>query len=78
MYDIIKPSINGKIELDELVEPELEYFRHYCNFSDEELTYFNMRAKDMSNIQIAMNMNISESTVYKIARKVKKKILKLI
>ena len=75
---MFKPEINGKIKLEEFVEPELDYFRQYCNFSEAELDYFNYKAKNLSNIQIAMKMNISESTVSGLARKVKKKIIKLI
>ena len=78
MYEILKPEIEGKIKLDELVEPELEYFRQYCNFSDEELMYFNLKAKNKTTVQIIMEMHISESKMYGIARKVRKKILKLI
>ena len=78
MYEILKPDIKGKIELGDLVEPELEYFRQYCNFSDEELMYFNLKAKGKSTIQITMQMHISESKMFNIARKVRKKILKLI
>ena len=55
--------------------PELNRFRELCNFTDSELQYFNLRAKDKSNVQIAQEMNVSESTVSVLARKVKKKII---
>jgi DNA-binding CsgD family transcriptional regulator len=42
------------------------------------MKYFNLRAKDKSNIDIAMQMNISESTVYSIAREVKRKMIKIL
>ena len=42
--------------------PELNRFRELCNFTDSELQYFNLRAKDKSNVQIAQEMNVSEST----------------
>lgn len=58
--------------------PELEYFRENCNFTEDELAYFNYRARGMSNVYIALEMNISESTVSRLARKVKSKILKVI
>jgi len=62
----------------DFVEWELDMFREKCNFSDEELCYFNMRAKNKSNVEIALAMNISESKVSKLARKVKDKMIKVI
>lgn len=60
------------------VEWELQKFRDECNFTDRELEYFNLKAKDKSNVQIAMIMNLSESSIEKIGRKVKKKIIKVL
>ena len=58
--------------------PELDKFRELCNFTPQELQYFNLRSKDKSNVQIAYEMNVSESTVSVLARKVKKKIIKIL
>lgn len=58
--------------------PELEMLREKCNFTPDELEYFNLRAKYMSNVQIAIEMNVSESKVSKLARKVKSKILRVL
>ena len=58
--------------------PELNYLREQCNFSDEELEYFNLRAKHYSNLQIAIAMNVSEGKVSKLAKSVKTKILKVL
>ena len=58
--------------------PELNTFRELCNFTDEERTYFELRARDKSNVQIAMEMHISEPKVSKLAKKVKSKILRVI
>lgn len=66
------------MKIRDFVEYELEVFRHNCNFTEDELTYFNLRAKDKSNVQIALEMNISESQVSKLAKRVKTKILKII
>lgn len=60
------------------VEWELQKFRKECNFTAEELEYFNLKAKDESNVQIAFTMRISESKVSTLARKVKKKIIKVL
>ena len=65
-------------KIRDFVEYELEVFRQYCNFTDDELTYFNLRAKDKSNVQIALEMNISESQVSKLAKRVKNKMIKLL
>ena len=65
-------------KIPDFVEWELQYFRDECNFSDEEMMYFNLRAKDKSNIQIAMEMNVSEAKVSKLARRVKDKMIKVI
>ena len=58
--------------------PELNMFRELCNFTDNELQYFNLRARDKSNTQIAQEMNISESSVSVLARKVKKKMIRVL
>ena len=66
------------MQIYDFVEKELAYFRQECNFSEEELEYFNLRAKHYSNAQIAIKMNISEGKVSKLAKSVKAKILKVI
>ena len=66
------------MQIYNFVEFELDKFRKECNFSDEEMTYFNLRAKNKSNTQIALEMHISEAKVSKLARRVKDKILKVI
>lgn len=58
--------------------PELEMFRKLCNFTEDEMEYFNLRSSGMSNVQIAMEMNVSESKVSKLARKVKSKMFRVI
>lgn len=58
--------------------PELNKFRELCNFTEDERMYFELRSKNKSNVQIAYEMHISESTVSILARKVKKKILRVI
>ncbi|MBL1488801.1 helix-turn-helix transcriptional regulator, partial [Klebsiella pneumoniae] len=57
--------------------PELNKFRELCNFSDDELEYFNLRAKHKSNVEIALTMNVSEGQVSKLARRVKDKIIRV-
>ena len=66
------------MKIYDFVEKELEKFRNECNFSDEELQYFNLRAKHYTNQQIAIKMNVSEGKVSKLARAVKDKILRVL
>ena len=66
------------MKINDFTEPELDMFRKLCNFDEEQLEYFNLRAKNKSNVQIALEMNISESKVSKLARKVKSKILRVL
>lgn len=75
---MLKPVIKDKIHINDFVESELDYFRLNCNFSEQELQYFNLKAKDKSNVQIAYELNISESKVSKLARKVKNKIIRIL
>lgn len=65
-------------KLRDFVEDELQFFRDKCNFSEEELEYFNLRAKDLQNTNIAYRMNISEAKVYVIAKRVKTKMKKVL
>ena len=58
--------------------PELNYFRENCNFLDDELEYFNLRSRGLSNVQIAMEMYVSESKVSKLAKKTKSKMLRVL
>lgn len=68
----------GNLKICRFTEPELEVFRRLCNFTEAEMRYFNLRAKDKSNVQIALEMSISESTVSKLAREVKRKMVKIL
>ena len=53
-------------------------FRHLCNFTPDEEEYFELRARGLSNVQIALEMHVSESKVSKLARKVKSKMLRVV
>lgn len=66
------------MEIYDFTEPELEFFRNQCNFTPEEREYFELRSKDRKNYQIAMDMCVSESKVYSLARKVKSKMKRVI
>lgn len=66
------------LHINDFTEPELQYFRDNCNFSDEELRCFNLRAKNNSIVQIALIMNCSEPKISKLIKRVKAKIKKVL
>ena len=66
------------MKIRDFTVPELDRFRELCNFTEDELEYFNLRAKDKSNVEIAMTMNVSEAQVSKLARRVKDKMKRII
>lgn len=67
--------MNIKTEFTRL---ECERFRRDCNFTPDELAVFNMRVQACSNVEIAQALNMSESTVTRRLKSVKKKIMKII
>lgn len=66
------------MKIRDFTVPELEMFRNLCNFTDEELQYFNLRAKDKTNSEISYIMSVSEPKVSVLAKRVKKKMLKVL
>ena len=66
------------MQIYDFTVPELSKFRELCNFSEDELFYFNLRVKHKSNTYIAIEMCVSEAQVSKIARRVKDKIKRVI
>lgn len=66
------------MKIRDFTVPELDKFRQLCNFTEDELQYFNLRSKDKSNVQIALIMHVSEAQVSKLARRVKNKIIRII
>lgn len=58
--------------------PELDRFRLLCNFTPQELEYFELNAQDKSNIEISFAMNISTAQVSKLAKRVKSKIIRVL
>ena len=66
------------MKIRDFTVPELNKFRELCNFTDDELQYFNLRARDKSNVEISMSMNVSEAQVSKLAKRVKSKILRVL
>lgn len=56
---------------------EIEYYIRECNFTDSEMQLFNMRCKDIPLERCAEEMNVSVSTVKRLSRKMKNKIIKV-
>lgn len=69
---------NHQFQIYDFVEFELQYFRDNCNFSPQELEYFNLRAKHKSNVEISLAMHVSEGQVSKLAKRVKTKIKRVL
>lgn len=77
----ISPAHNGreKVKLNsEFTATECDYFRRYCNFTDEERRVFDMRVKGRSNTEISLKLCMSESTVDRRVRAIKRKIIKVL
>ena len=53
---------------------ELNYLRENCNFTALEMDCFNLKAKGQTNYQIAMDLNICDSTVCVTMKSVREKI----
>ena len=64
--------------LKEFTEIECERFRRDCNFTDEERKVFDLRVKGVQIIAIQDKLNMSESTVNRRIKSIKKKIYKVI
>jgi len=65
-----------------LTGPECERFRRECNFTDEELAVFNLRVKNLSVVEIQQklidqNLPLSESTIWRRIKSIKKKMRNL-
>lgn len=66
------------MQIYDFTKPELDELRALCNFTYDERQYFDLRSQGKSNVQIAMEMNVSESKVSVLARKVKSKIKRVL
>lgn len=63
---------------NEFTQPECDRFRRECNFTDEELSVFNLHVRSHSIVEIQQALNMSESTVNRRIRNIKKKIHKVL
>lgn len=58
-------------------KPELDVFRELCNFTEDESAVFEHLVKDRSIVFIAMELNICESKVSKIKKRIRTKIKRI-
>lgn len=62
------------MKISQFTKFELDLLREECNFTDIELKCFEMKAKDLTDVQLAMELCMSESTVAVVMRRVRSKI----
>lgn len=65
------------MKIADFVEWELEMYRNECNFTDEELEFFNLRSKNQSLVQIQIALHCGETKANDLSKSVKRKILKI-
>lgn len=66
------------MRMKEFTEPECEHFRRQCNFTPDEMAVFNLRVKDRSLVEISLALGMSEATVNRRIRDIKKKIVRVL
>jgi DNA-binding CsgD family transcriptional regulator len=66
------------MKICDFTKPELDRFRKDCNFTDIERQCFDLKARDKTNTQLAMELNVSESTISVVMRRVRTKITKVL
>ena len=66
------------IQIRDFTVPELDKFRELCNFTPQERLYFELKARDKSNVEISFEMNISTAQVSKLAKRVRSKIIRIL
>lgn len=69
---------NNQIKVYDFTKPEIDYILSMANFSPPEREFFNLRNEYLTLEQAAERMNISPTTAYRINKKMKFKILKVL
>ena len=65
------------MKIRDFTNPELDSFRKQCNFTEEEMQCFNLKAKDKTNTQICDELTMSPSKVSAVMRRVRAKIFRI-
>lgn len=66
------------IKIPDFTRNEIEFIKDNANFTKQENQLFDLRNEEYSLESCAEQMNVSVSTIYRINKKMKKKILKVI
>ena len=69
--------LERNVKLD-FTKQEYDYFCRECMFTDLQEKILKLRIRGYSIVYVSMELNISESTVNREIKKIKKKILKVI
>ena len=64
------------MKIYDFIEPELEFYREFCNFTEYERKLFDLRAREVPLEQCAEEMCCDISTIKKLSVRVNKKIIK--
>lgn len=62
------------MKISQFTVKELDEIRQAANFTDLEMSCFNLKAKNCTNVELAMKLNICESTVSMTMKSVRTKI----
>lgn len=66
------------LKIPDFTKPEIEYIKEQANFTTQEAELFLLRNNEHSLEECAELMTVSVSTIYRISKKMKKKIIKVI
>lgn len=67
-----------RVDFTDFLESEYQKFYNECNFTDRQMQILQLRRKGKSIIEISLSLNMSEATVSREIKKIKRKILKII
>ena len=62
----------------EFIEAECDRFRQLCNFTDDERAVFDLRVKGKNIVEISMKLSMSEATVNRRIKSIKRKIYRVL
>ena len=62
------------MKISDYTKPELDRFRKECNFTEIERQCFDLKAKGLTNYQLAMELNVCDSTVSSTMKSIRAKI----
>lgn len=66
------------LKIPDFTKPEIDYLLEMCNFSDDEERVFLMRSKNKTLEEVAEELNVCYKTAYRINKRVKTKIIRVL